>query len=553
MTSREDAVPNIGAHDCEKSLDSALVQAIRKNDLETVKLEAVRLKLHVPPEKVRRRYVSTRTPLMEAVVAGMDAALPYLIADAGAVLEKTRQTALTLAVEGARREAFRFLAPFEAEAARLGPSVQAAFLGEPLPLLPPAGFFGDRTLDGVTTLMAAAVFGRTALLTTLKSQIGERDSQDRRALFFAAKYGHVEMCKFLAKYEAGSACGGYGSCLEAALASERARERCFEITKILAPFDALVQNPASSEYPLHVAVRMGRFESVRPLLEASRGQILRNARGETPLHYAAILGDLRSAQELVGAYGRAQTLENRRTALMEAAARGRADVVRALRRVEARMVGAEGESALILASRAGHLEIVRELLSQEEGVESQTGETALLAACEGGHEDCVRYVLQNSKMEVLHEFRGSGLTVVHRLCQAGSAAFLRPVLDRFLELAGAGFFARERETGCVSPLVVCAQNMACGCAQVLLDAGIGGCSDADDFGQTALHAAVLSVCESMVRLLVAQVPRLLCARDGLGRTALHLAVLEYARAQDKQIRARLVEVVQLLARYESRV
>ena len=36
---------------------------------------------------------------MEAASAGMSAALPYLIADAGAVLEGTNQTALTLAIE----------------------------------------------------------------------------------------------------------------------------------------------------------------------------------------------------------------------------------------------------------------------------------------------------------------------------------------------------------------------------------------------------------------------------------------------------------------------
>lgn len=98
-----------------------------------VKIEAVRLKLHIPPEKVEKRLVSAKTPLMEAASVGMNAALPYLIADAGAVLEGTNQTALTLTVESAQKDAFRFLVSFEAEVARLGPGVQAAFLGEPFP------------------------------------------------------------------------------------------------------------------------------------------------------------------------------------------------------------------------------------------------------------------------------------------------------------------------------------------------------------------------------------------------------------------------------------
>ena len=52
--------------------------------------------------------------------------------------------------------------------ARLGPSVQAAFLGEPLPFLSPINFVGERTIDGITTLMAAAAMGRTTLLGQLK-------------------------------------------------------------------------------------------------------------------------------------------------------------------------------------------------------------------------------------------------------------------------------------------------------------------------------------------------------------------------------------------------
>ena len=72
-----------------KSPDDTLIQAIHKNDQMAVKLEAVRRNLHIPPEKTKKRFVSAKTPLMEAVSVGMNAALPYLIADAGAVLEST--------------------------------------------------------------------------------------------------------------------------------------------------------------------------------------------------------------------------------------------------------------------------------------------------------------------------------------------------------------------------------------------------------------------------------------------------------------------------------
>lgn len=130
-----------------------------------VKLEAVRQNLHIPPEKTKKSFVSAKTPLMEAVSVGMNAALPYLIANAGAVLESTNQTALTLAVEHAQKDAFCLLVSFEAEVARLGPGVQAAFLGKPLPFLSPINFVGERTLDGVTALMAAASMGRTTFLT----------------------------------------------------------------------------------------------------------------------------------------------------------------------------------------------------------------------------------------------------------------------------------------------------------------------------------------------------------------------------------------------------
>lgn len=116
---------------------------------------------------------------------------------------------------------------------------------------------------------------------------------------------------------------------------------------------------------------------------------------------------------------------------MDAAERGHVDIVRLLKRVEARMVGESGESALMLAAAEGHLDVVQELLPLEEGIESAERQTALLAACEGGHVACVRYIVENSEKEMTHKYCGAGISVVHRLCQKNLSVPLNLLLRQY--------------------------------------------------------------------------------------------------------------------------
>ena len=85
---------------------------------------------------------------------------------------------------------------------------------------------------------------------------------------------HLEVCKFLVPYEAGNQYDFNGSNLETAVVSESLKKGCAGVVQVLTPFEALVQNPTSSEYPLHVAVRVGYPGDLDLLLGASRGQIL---------------------------------------------------------------------------------------------------------------------------------------------------------------------------------------------------------------------------------------------------------------------------------------
>ncbi len=83
--------------------------------------------------------------------------------------------------------------------------------------------------------------------------------------------------------------------------------------------------------------------------------------------------------------------ETGRTALLWAAWRGRADVVRLLlarKGVEVNKSAADGATALMSASQQGHVEVVQLLLARQDVKVSQSdsdGFTALLVASQKGH------------------------------------------------------------------------------------------------------------------------------------------------------------------------
>lgn len=117
--------------------------------------------------------------------------------------------------------------------------------------------------------------------------------------------------------------------------------------------------------PLMTAVREGKADIVRQLIEAGASVDLKDADGTTALLHAASLGEDPSLQLLLQA---ATTLEARdasgQTALIRAAGGGWPSVTRIL--IEA---GADtnlrdnrGETALILATKGGYLEVVTLLL-----------------------------------------------------------------------------------------------------------------------------------------------------------------------------------------------
>ena len=82
------------------------------------------------------------------------------------------------------------------------------------------------------------------------------------------------------------------------------------------------------------------------------------------------------------------------TALMYAAQNGHADCVGLLLKKEGGMKNKGGWTALMSAAQNGHTECVKLLLEKEAGMQNNYGWTALMGAVENGHTDCVKLLLE---------------------------------------------------------------------------------------------------------------------------------------------------------------
>ena len=122
----------------------------------------------------------------------------------------------------------------------------------------------------------------------------------------------------------------------------------------------------------------------------------------TELMRAADRNDVAEARSLVPLQGGAQMtgrafvgeFEMRKgTALMRAAARGHAEIVRLLVEKESGMKDRGGWTALMWAAENGRADCVELLLGKEGGMRNKIGGTALMIAAGRGHADCAKLLL----------------------------------------------------------------------------------------------------------------------------------------------------------------
>ena len=215
----------------------------------------------------------------------------------------------------------------------------------------------------------------------------------------------------------------------------------------------------------------------------------------TELMRAADRNDVAEARSLVPLQGSVQMtgrafvgeFEMRKgTALMRAAARGHAEIVRLLVEKEGGMKDRGGWTALMWAARTGRADCVRLLLGKEAGMQDKNGWTALMRAAARGHTDCLKLLLERETNMKDSE----GWTALIWAAHYGQTDCVRLLVGN-----EAGMQDNEGWTALMSA----AKNGRIDCLKLLLDEE-GGRNNDD--GETALMLAARNGYPECVKLLV---------------------------------------------------
>jgi hypothetical protein len=226
-------------------------------------------------------------------------------------------------------------------------------------------------------------------------------------------------------------------------------------------FDFAVARDLRPSYPIGLHVRMSRA-----LLEICGLESLRSRAGSFFERGQGVPVRLAYAPPGLCVSVEAALCSERFGRLMEAVARGKADLVRALLKDGALTDQADnqGTSALMLASHEVHLDCVRALLEAgaPEAQAMQDGFTALMTACLEGHLDCARALLEAGAS--VAQAMQDGFTALMWACQEGHEECLRALLK-----AGAPV-AQARQEGFTTLTGACC-NGHLECVRALLEAG----------------------------------------------------------------------------------
>jgi ankyrin repeat protein/penicillin V acylase-like amidase (Ntn superfamily) len=222
----------------------------------------------------------------------------------------------------------------------------------------------------------------------------------------------------------------------------------------------------------------------------------RNRYGLTPLHWAALRGELDLAARLVAEGAQVDAPDRAgSTALMGAAQTGRLPLVRQLLEQGAKVTARnhEGEDALSTALRWGHFEVAKALIQAGATVDERNahGLTPLFRAASGGDLDVVQSLLTRGA-DARTKTR-TGHTPVMAAAGAGHAAIVERLLD---DGADVNASTSEGQTA----LFFAVAHGQVSAAQSLLRRG-ADVNARDARGQTPLQVAKENRDEAMVRCL----------------------------------------------------
>lgn len=256
------------------------------------------------------------------------------------------------------------------------------------------------------------------------------------------------------------------------------------------------------------AVKTGRLETIRALLDNGVDPSRRQGDGGTALHWAAHRDDLEAATALIDA-GASVNAANElgATPLWLAATNGNGAMVALLLDAGANPNAAlnMGETPLMSAARVGSLESVEQLLAHGADVhaaESERHQTALMWAVAQQHPAVVRVLIEHgadphARTTVWHQLENTAgntnPTGNFTMAHGGSTPLLFAARQGDVEtarvLVEAGADANDAQASGVSALVMAAHSGHGPLAMYLLEQGAD--PNAAEAGYTALHAAVL--------------------------------------------------------------
>ncbi|TVY79660.1 putative ankyrin repeat protein [Fusarium oxysporum f. sp. cubense] len=215
--------------------------------------------------------------------------------------------------------------------------------------------------------------------------------------------------------------------------------------------------PVMLNFEINDGIDVARRRIVEALLASGANPHMLGSEGNTPLHLAAILGDVDIVEKLLEygvdihksnqnvnlplveavRHGRELVYtkllergtvdmfgENRRTALIEAASVGNLAPIETLVREGALVDFPDrtGKTALMKASKLGHTRVVELLLKSHSDVDHQDykRDTAIMNACKGGHDDVIEILLAaNAQLGIKNSAGETALANAGRHCGKG--------------------------------------------------------------------------------------------------------------------------------------
>ncbi|MEJ2720670.1 MAG: ankyrin repeat domain-containing protein [bacterium] len=274
---------------------------------------------------------------------------------------------------------------------------------------------------------------------------------------------------------------------------------------------------AEEETPLHLAAMSGNLELVEFLVANGAAVDARNNVNQSPLLYAAYTGDVKICRFLIEQGAEVDYRDARGNTPLDFAAReGGLDVVALLisNGAEIDRKGRDGRTPLWYAASRGHAEIVSLLVRDGADVRTteDNGETALLAALSRGHADVAGWLVEHGALMGLGKAQLNPLLI--QAASMGQKKMVADLVDQGADLTARGNLGRN----------------------VLHAAAIGGLNDlaaeaidkgvplnaADDTGRTPLHYAVSADNKTLVELLIRKGADVNIKADD-GRTPLNVA------------------------------